>query len=133
MKTVVKNIKIGKISENYMPGHSITHYNHKIMKDLRVAFEDRIRNWPDVVLTEKFHVPHYIVNDIVFARIFTERMVLTKLTDVQKMEIQEKINAKPFKTLSMSAAIWTGIKFTNIDDISSFLPYVRMSYENSQK
>ena len=116
-----------------MPGHSITHYNVKIMKDLRAAFEDRIRDWPDVVLTEKFHVPHYIVNNIVFARLFTERMVLTKLTDVQKIEMQKKINAKPFRTLSMRTAIWIGIKFTNIDDISTFLPYVRMSYENSQK
>ena len=97
-----------------MPGHSITHYERKIMGDLRIAFEDRIRNWPGVVLTVKFHVPHYIVNDKVFARIFTTRMVLTRLTEVQKMEIPKEIDAKPYKTLSMSSTTWTGIKFTDV-------------------
>ena len=71
-------------------------YSEEETKELREAFEKEILKWSQVDFKKMFGCPCYLANGKMFAGMVTKGIVITKLTSLEREELNKLRTTKPF-------------------------------------
>ena len=102
-------------------------YVEEETKELREALEKEILTWPQVYFKKMFGCPCYLGNGKMFAGLVTKGLVITKLNNVEKEELQKFREIKPFVAGSKIIRSWVQVDL-DPNDLKEIMPYVRKSY-----
>lgn len=107
-------------------------YNEEQTKELRIALEKEILGWFKVTSKRMFGCPCYLANGKMFAGLVTRGLIITKLDESEKEELNQIQETLPFKVGPRTMKKWVQL---NIDskDLKSILVYVEKSYERAMR
>lgn len=105
-------------------------YVEEETKELRKAFENEILKWPQVTIKNMFGCPCFLANGKMFAGMITKGIVITKLSSLEKEELEKIRPAKPFWTGNKIIKDWASIDLEP-KDIEVIIPFVKKSYERA--
>lgn len=101
-------------------------------RDLRLAVEEEVLGWPGVEMIIMMGCPSYMANGKMFASLVTRGMIITKLDEDERGELDKIASVEPFNTGSRIIRRWARIEATP-DQLEELLPYLRISYERALK
>ncbi|HUT17274.1 MAG TPA: TfoX/Sxy family protein, partial [Acidobacteriota bacterium] len=86
--------------------------------------------WPQVTSKRMFGCPCYLANGKMFAGMVTRGIVITKLSSLEREELQKVREIKPFMAGGKTIRNWVRV---NIDpeDLREVMPFVLKSYERA--
>ena len=93
-------------------------YIEEETKELRKAFEEEILNWNQVTLKK------------MFAGMVTKGIVITKLSILEREEIEKSRKTKPFVVGDKIIRSWVTVKLVP-KDVTGIMSYVKKSYERA--
>jgi predicted DNA-binding protein (MmcQ/YjbR family) len=105
-------------------------YIEEKTKELREAFEAEVLHWPNVDYKKMFGCPCYLANGKMFAGLVTKGMVITKLNDIEKEELNKLRRIKPFEVGDRVIKSWVHVVLEP-KDLEQVMPYVKKSYERA--
>jgi len=105
-------------------------YSEEETKELREAFEKEILKWPQVDYKKMFGCPCYLANGKMFARMITKGIVITKLTSLEREELNKLRATKPFVAGEKIIRSWVSVDL-DPKNIKEIMPYIKKSYERA--
>jgi len=105
-------------------------YIEEETKELRESFEKEILAWPQVTSKKMFGCPCYLANGKMFAGMVTKGIVITKLTSLEKEELEKMRETKPFTTGAKTIRNWVRVNL-DPEDLKEIMSYVKKSYERA--
>ncbi|PVX25798.1 MAG: hypothetical protein CW691_03470 [Candidatus Bathyarchaeum sp.] len=105
-------------------------YLEEETKELRESFENQILNWPYITSKKMFGCPCYLAKGKMFAGMVTKGIVITKLTDLEKEDLQKIRETKPFVAGGKTIRNWVHLTLQP-EDLNEIMPYVKKSYERA--
>jgi len=106
------------------------YYTEEDTKDLRLALEKQVFNWPNVTTKKMFGCPCYQVNEKLFVFLVTKGIVITSLNEVEIEELTQKYITAFFQAGNKIVKKWVKLSIEP-NDLGNILPYVRKSYESA--
>ena len=106
------------------------YYTEEDTKDLRLALEKQVFNWPNVTTKKMFGCPCYQVNEKLFVFLVTKGIVITSLHEVEIEELTQKYNTTFFQAGNKIVKKWVKLSIEPID-LDNIMSYVRKSYESA--
>ena len=105
-------------------------YVEEETRELRESFEKDVLKWPKVASKKMFGCPCYLANGKMFAGLVTKGIVITKLSILEREELEKIQETKPFVTGGRT--IKKRVRL-NLDpkDLEKIMPYVKKSYERA--
>ncbi len=97
---------------------------------LRFQLEKEIIDWPDISTKKMFGCPCYMVNKKMFAFLVTNGVVIIKLRDEEKKDLQQITATEYFQTDTRTIKKWTKIPVKSENDLEKILPFIKMSYNS---
>ena len=96
----------------------------------REAVEEIVLGWPEVTASKLFGCPSYRGAGILFAFVSDWGLVLTKLSDEERVRADEELGPEPEVDLAGKSAKW---RFVEVDDgnTAQVAPFLRICYEHS--
>ena len=73
------------------------YYNEKKMHNLRLLIEKEVLNWPNVTTKKMYGCPCYKNKEKLFAFLVTDGVVLTKMSEQDKIRLSKEFTIKPFQ------------------------------------
>jgi hypothetical protein len=73
------------------------YYNEEKMHNLRLRIEEEILNWPNVTTKKMYGCPCYKNKEKLFAFLVTDGVVLTKVSDQDKIKLEKNLRLSPSK------------------------------------
>ena len=73
------------------------YYNEEKMHNLRLLIEEEHLNWPNVTTKKMYGCPCYKNKEKLFAFLVTDGVVLTKMSEQDKIRLSKEFTIKPFK------------------------------------
>jgi TfoX/Sxy family transcriptional regulator of competence genes len=107
-------------------------YIEEETKELREAFEKEILKWPAVDYKKMFGCPYYLTNGKMFAGLVTKGLVITKLNNLEKSELEKIKKTKAFKAGDKVIKSWVQIN-VEPNQLEKILPFVKKSYARAMK
>jgi hypothetical protein len=104
-------------------------YADERMTARRAAFESAVLRWPGVHADQKFGCPCYNTNDLLFAFLVTDGIVITNLDEDGRSTLARDHQAVPFNPGGRAIQRWSQVRFAAAGDLVSVLPFVRASYQ----
>lgn len=95
---------------------------------LREAFDDLVGGWEGLSNVTMFGCPCYRAGGKVFAALTTDAVVLTRLPDDVRGDLQGERETEPFDVEGRSTKKWVQIPVGGAD-LVEIEPYIRASYE----
>jgi hypothetical protein len=105
-------------------------YIEEETKGLREAFEAEVLGWPQVDYKKMFGCPCYLINGKMFAGLVTKGIVITKLNDTEKEELNKLRKIKPFEAGDRVIKSWVQLDLES-EDLKQVIPFVKKSYERA--
>jgi hypothetical protein len=105
-------------------------YSEEETEELRESFEKVILKWPQVTSKKMFGCPCYLANGKMFAGMVTKGIVITKLSSLERDELQKIREIKPFVAGTKTIRNWVRVDL-DPKDLTEIIPYVRKSYERA--
>lgn len=99
--------------------------------DLKAAFDEAVLEWPGVTAHTMFGCPSYRADDTLFAVLVTDGVVLTRLPEEQRGEIEQAFETGPFQAGVRTATKWVQVDVVKALDLDALLPFVEASYETA--
>ena len=103
-------------------------YSEEETKELREAFEKEILKWPQVDFKKMFGCPCYLANGKMFAEMVTKGIVITKLSILEREELEKMREINPFVTGGKTIRNWVRVEL-DPKDLKEIMPFVTKSYE----
>ena len=107
-------------------------YIEEETKELREAFEKEVLTWPVVDYKKMFGCPCYLANGKMFAGLVTKGVVITKLNDQEKTELNKIKKTAPFKAGTKIIKSWVQINLEP-NELKQIIPYIKKSYNQALK
>jgi predicted DNA-binding protein (MmcQ/YjbR family) len=107
------------------------YYSEEDTKDLRLAFEDKVLQWPQVSSKKMFGCPCYQANGKLFAFFVTKGVVITQLTQSEREELSRQQQTTFFQAGKKIVKNWVRVPVKNKRDLGQIMPFVRKSYESA--
>ncbi len=119
--------------ENDSEGWVITmkYYSEEDMKNLRLAFEEKVLRWPQVSTKKMFGCPCYKANGKLFAFLVTEGIVIIQLEQADKETLSREHKTTFFQAGKKIVQDCVSVSIKNKEDLDRILPFVRKSYESA--
>jgi len=73
------------------------YYNEAKMHNLRLKIEKEILSWPNVTTKKMYGCPCYKNKEKLFAFLVTDGVVLTKVSEQDKIQLSEEFTLSPSK------------------------------------
>ena len=83
-----------------------------------------------VTLKKMFGCPCYLANGKMFAGMVTNGIVITKLSSLEREELEKSRKTKPFVAGDKIIRSWVSIEL-DPKDVSGIIPYVKKSYDRA--
>ena len=99
--------------------------------DLQTALEELIEGWPAVTQQTMFGCPSYTAADTLFGFLVTEVLVLTRLPDAARAELEADYETGPFQAGSRTMESWVQVAIADAAEVPALEPYIRASYERA--
>jgi hypothetical protein len=109
------------------------YYNEAKMKSLRLKIEKEILSWSNVTTKKMYGCPCYKHKDELFAFLVTDGVVLTKVSEQDKIKLSKEFKTKPFQAATRTMKGWPQIPFDETPDIKRIIPFIKISYNNQKK
>ena len=107
-------------------------YIEEETKELRQTLEKEILKWPQVDYKKMFGCPCYLANGKMFAGLVTKGLIITKLNETEKEELQKIKPIKPFIAGEKIIKSWAHID-SDQHELKKIMPYIKKSYERAIK
>ena len=107
-------------------------YIEEKTKDLRYALEKIILGWYKVTYRKMFGCPCYLANGKMFTGLVTKGLVITKLSELERLELNKITRTQPFKVRKKVMKTWIQINL-NPENLNLIIPYVEKSYSRALK
>ena len=107
-------------------------YIEEQTKELREFFEKEALSWPMVDYKKMFGCPCYLANGTIFAVLVTKGIVITKLTDEEKLQLSKVKKVGPFIAGAKVIKSWVQVNL-EAKELPIVLPYVKKSYQQAIK
>jgi hypothetical protein len=107
------------------------YYNEEKMQNLRLKIEKEILSWPNVTTKKMYGCPCYKYKDKLFAFMVTDGVVLTKISEKDKMELSKEFSIKPFQTATRTMKSWPQIPINETSDFKKIITFIKNSYNES--
>jgi hypothetical protein len=108
------------------------YYNEEKMHNLRLKMEKEILNWPSVTQKKMYGCPCYKNKEKLFAFLVTDGVVLTNVSEPDKLTLTKEFDIKPFQAGNRTINKWPQIRVDETTDVTKIIPFVKKSYERSQ-
>ena len=108
------------------------YYSEEKMQNLRLRLEREILNWPNVTTKKMYGCPCYKNNEKLFAFLVTDGVVLTKVSQQDKIELSKEFEIEPFQAGKRTVNKWPQIRVDETTDMEKVIPFIRISYNQSQ-
>ena len=108
------------------------YYNEEKMHNLRLNIEKEILSWPNVTTKKMYGCPCYKNKEKLFAFLVTDGIVLTKVTEQDKMKLSKEFKIKPFQASTRIMEGWPQIPFNETSDLDKIIPFIKNSYDQSK-
>ena len=109
------------------------YYDEEKMKNIRLKIEEELLSWSDVKTRKMYGCPCYKNKEKMFAFLVTDGIVLTKPSEKDKLDLSKKYDVKPFQAGNRTMKNWPQIFIDEKSDIKKLLPFIKNSYNQSQK
>lgn len=106
-------------------------YHEERMDHIRRAFEADVLLLPDVSPRKMMGCPCYMAGGRMFATIVDDAIVLTRLGETDREELEIELGAGPFTHGSKVMRKWSKVPVGSEEDLRAILPYVMKSYESA--
>ena len=108
------------------------YYNEEKMQNLRLKIEKEILSWPNVTTKKMYGCPCYKNKEKLFAFLVTDGVVLTKVSEQDKIQLSEAFTVKPFQAEKRTMNKWPQISVDETTDVEKIIPFIIKSYDQSQ-
>jgi len=105
-------------------------YIEEETKELREAFEKQILKWSQVSFKKMFGCPCYLANGKMFAGMITKGIVITKLSSLERGELEKFQVTKPFVAGDKIIRSWVSFELDS-KDLEKIMPFVEKSYNRA--
>jgi len=109
----------------------LKYYSEDEMKDLRLAFEDKVLKWDQIDTKKMFGCPCYQANGKLFVFLVTKGIVITQLDDEDKNSLLQQFSTTPFTAGKKTVQNWARVPINSKKDLDKILPFVKKSYKRS--
>jgi len=107
------------------------YYSEEEMKDIRIAFEEKILAWPEVTAKKMFGCPCYKADNKLFAFLVTGGVVLTKLSELDRETLSNSFDTEPFQAGKKTINNWPRITVQDISELPKIITFVENSYKTA--
>ena len=104
------------------------YYSEEKMKELRMALEDNVLSWPHVAATKMFGCPCYRAKGTIFAFLFMDSIVITRLSEKERESISRQRRTMPFEAANRKIPHWLRIPMEGPRELGKVMPFVKKSY-----
>jgi predicted DNA-binding protein (MmcQ/YjbR family) len=108
------------------------YYNEEKMHNLRLRIEKELLIWPNVTTKKMYGCPCYKNKEKLFAFLVTDGVVLTKVSDQDKIKLLKEFEIKPFQAGKRTMNKWPQISVDETTDVEKIFPFIKNSYNQSQ-
>jgi len=108
------------------------YYNEEKMHNLRLRLEKEILNWPNVTTKKMYGCPCYKNKEKLFAFMVTDGVVLTKLSEQDKIKLSKAFKITPFQAGKRTMNKWPQIRVDEATDVGRIISFIKTSYNQSQ-
>jgi predicted DNA-binding protein (MmcQ/YjbR family) len=98
----------------------------------KLRIEEEILNWPNVTTKKMYGCPCYKNKEKLFAFLVTDGVVLTKVSDQDKIKLSKEFEIKPFQAGKRTMNKWPQIGVIETTDVEQIIPFLKNSYNLSQ-
>jgi hypothetical protein len=109
------------------------YYNEEKMQNIRLKIEKQVLSWPDVTTKKMYGCPCYKYKDKLFAFLVTDGVVLTKVSDQDKINLSKEFSIKPFQAATRTIKGWPQIPVGKASDFDKIISFIKNSYNHSKK
>ena len=109
------------------------YYSEAETRELRLRIEDSVLLWPGVMKKMMFGAPSYGVGKTLFAILVTGGIILTRLSEEEKVRLLKDPRAAYFEGHGRVIKKWVIIALPNPSELEHYLPYLQSSYEAALK
>ena len=114
-------------------GLIMPYYSEAETRELRLRIEDIVLSWPGVMKKMMFGAPSYGVGKTLFAILMTGGIILTQLSEEEKMRLLKDPRAGYFEGHGRVIKKWVIITLPNPLELEHYLPYLQSGYEAALK
>jgi hypothetical protein len=107
------------------------YYNEEKMHNLRLRIEKEVLSWPDVTTRKMYGCPCYKNKEKLFAFLVTDGVVLTKLSEKDKVKLSKEFTVTPFRAGKRTMNKWPQISVDATSDVENIIPFIKSSYRQS--
>lgn len=107
------------------------YYNEEKMHNLRLRIEKEILNWPNVTTKKMYGCPCYKNKEKLFAFLVTDGVVLTKVSDQEKIKLSIEFEVRPFQAGKRTMNKWPQISVDKTTDLDKVILFIKNSYNQS--
>jgi hypothetical protein len=107
------------------------YYSEQETKELRLALEAEVLNWPHVSTKKMFGCPCYQAKGKLFAFLVTNGVVITQLQQADRDEMSRQHQTSFFQAGKKTVKNWIRLSIKNKKDLDSVMPFVKKSYEEA--
>jgi len=109
------------------------YYLEEDMKELRQALEEKVLPWLHVGTSKMFGCPCYRAKGTLFAFLFMDSLVITRLGEKDKEKISRQRRTMPFEAANRKIPAWLRIPVQEKGELVKLMPFVKKSYESALK
>jgi hypothetical protein len=107
------------------------YYNEEKMQNLRLRIENEILYWPNVTTKKMYGCPCYKNKEKLFAFLVTDGVVLTQVSEQDKINLSKEFKIKPFEAGKRTMNKWPQISIDTTTDLERIIPFIKNSYNQS--
>jgi len=107
------------------------YYNEEKMHNLRLRIDKEVLNWPNVTTEKMFGCPCYKNKDKLFAFLVTDGVVLTNVSEQDKVKLSQEFEIKPFQAGKRTMNRWPQISVDKTTDLERVISFIKKSYDES--
>ncbi len=107
------------------------YYSENEMKDLRLAFEEKILKWKQINTKKMFGCPSYQANGKLFVFLVTRGIVITQLDEEVKETLSQQFPTTRFTAGIKTVQKWVKVPINSQKELDQIIPFVRISYDNA--
>ena len=109
------------------------YYDEDKMREVREAFEKEVMRWPGVTAKQMMGCLCYFRGKKFFAFLVTKAIVLTKLSENDRMTLLEQMHGKAFEMAGRTAKTWIRVPLKTRQGVRMILPFVKKSYKSASR
>jgi hypothetical protein len=110
---------------------TLNFYTEEKMKAIREEFEEEMLQQPHLSTKKMFGCPCYKVGEKLFAFLVTDGVVLTRLSEDERVDAYKLRGAKSFESNQRVMKKWVQLPVKDQATLKKVMPWVMKSYQNA--